>query len=86
MAEKVAKATTITTPGSTTAMAARSLRGSSENRPVERIIRFLLMMCGLPSVVTTFAIVAVLIEETVRFFIDVSPVDFFFGTRWAPLL
>ena len=86
MAEKVAKATTITTPGSTTAMAARSLRGSSENRPVERIIRFLLMMCGLLSVVTTFAIVAVLIEETVRFFIDVSPVDFFFGTRWAPLL
>jgi phosphate transport system permease protein len=62
----------------------RSLRGSSENRPSERIVRGLLMLCGLLSVATTFAIVAVLIEETIRFFTHVSPVTFFTGTEWAP--
>ena len=67
-------------------MASRSLRGSTENRPAERIVRGVLAMCGLLSVATTFAIVAVLIGETVAFFAEVSPVDFFTGTRWTPLL
>ena len=67
-------------------MATRSLRGSTENRPVERLVRGLLAACGLLSVATTFAIVAVLIEETARFFVEVSPIDFFTGTTWTPLL
>ncbi|MDQ3549827.1 MAG: phosphate ABC transporter permease subunit PstC [Chloroflexota bacterium] len=66
-------------------MGTRSLRGSTENRPVERFIRGLLATCGLLSVATTFAIVAVLIGETVGFFAEVSPVDFFTGTTWTPL-
>lgn len=86
MAEKAAKATNVAVAPPNPGMAARSLRGSSENRPAERAIRFFLMLCGLLSVATTFAIVAVLIEETARFFLEVSPIDFFFGTRWAPLL
>jgi phosphate transport system permease protein len=60
------------------------LRGSSENRLGERLIRYLLLLCGLLSIATTFAIVFVLIEETVRFFAEVSVVDYFTGTEWAP--
>lgn len=72
-------------PAAATSWAAgRSLRGASENRLSERVIRGLLMFCGLLSVATTFAIVAVLIGETARFFAEVSPVDFFTGTEWAP--
>jgi phosphate transport system permease protein len=74
----------IAQPASPTWAGTRSLRGSSENRLGERVIRGLLMLCGLLSVATTFAIVAVLIGETVSFFADVSPVDFFTGTEWAP--
>jgi phosphate transport system permease protein len=62
-----------------------SLRGSSENRLGERLIRGLLMACGLLSIATTLAIVAVLIGETLSFFQEVSPLDFFVGTEWAPL-
>lgn len=85
MAEKVAGSAAPVTATRDSQMSARSLRGSSENRLGERIIRGLLLLCGLLSVLTTFAIIAILIEEAVRFFIDVSPVDFFFGTVWTPL-
>ena len=85
MAEKVAKPGTPLGATAGPAMASRSLHGSTENRPVERLIRGLLAACGLLSVVTTFAIVAVLIGETVGFFAEVSPVDFFTGTKWTPL-
>ena len=63
----------------------RSLRGSSENRLSERLTRGFLLACGLLSIATTFAIIAVLIEETIQFFRHVSPVDFFTGTTWTPL-
>ncbi len=86
MADKAAQpATPIGVTADTPGMASRSLRGSTENRPIERFIRGLLTVCGLISVVTTFAIIAVLIEETLRFFAEVSPVDFFTGTTWTPL-
>jgi len=37
------------------------------------------------SVVTTAAIVLTLLGETVSFFQDVSPIEFFTGTKWTPL-
>ena len=52
----------------------------------ERVIHALLFLCALVSVATTLGIVWVLIEEPLRFFAKVSPIEFFFGTRWAPLL
>ncbi|MGH8596285.1 MAG: phosphate ABC transporter permease subunit PstC, partial [Gammaproteobacteria bacterium] len=52
----------------------------------ERAIHTLLFVCALVSVATTLGIVWVLIEEPFKFFTKVSPIDFFFGTRWAPLL
>jgi phosphate transport system permease protein len=51
----------------------------------ETLIHGLLLACALISVVTTFAIVLVLLEETVAFFREISLVDFFTGTKWTPL-
>jgi phosphate transport system permease protein len=43
-----------------------------------------LFACAAMSVLTTAGIVFVLAEETFLFFKEVSPIDFFTGTRWAP--
>jgi phosphate transport system permease protein len=52
----------------------------------ERIIERLLFMAAALSVLTTFAIIAVLAVETFEFFLEVSPVEFFTGTRWSALI
>jgi phosphate transport system permease protein len=51
----------------------------------ETLIHGVLLACAIVSVLTTFAIVVVLMEETIAFFGEVSPVDFFGGTKWTPL-
>jgi phosphate transport system permease protein len=50
----------------------------------ERVIVGILFLCGAVSVVTTFAIVAVLANETVPFFREVSLGQFFGDTVWQP--
>lgn len=45
-----------------------------------------LFACALLSIATTAGIIWVLTSESIRFFIAVSPLRFFFGTRWTPLL
>ncbi len=40
---------------------------------------------AMVSVFTTFGIVFTLIFETIEFFLEVSPVEFFTATRWTPL-
>jgi len=52
----------------------------------ERLIEGALLGCALLSVVTTVGIVVVLVGESLTFFRHVSPLAFFAGTRWAPLL
>ena len=52
----------------------------------ESAIRYALFTCASLSIVTTAGIIWVLASESVRFFTHVSPLEFFFGTRWAPLL
>ncbi len=60
-------------------------RRDSRRREVkERVIKYLLTACAYLSVFTTFGIVVVLFEETVRFFLEVSIVEFLTSTRWAP--
>ncbi|MEK9630173.1 MAG: phosphate ABC transporter permease subunit PstC [Nitrospinota bacterium] len=61
-----------------------SLKGSK--RWSEEIIKGILFLCSLLSVLTTFAIVWILVKEAGVFFQEVSAFDFLFGTRWAPLL
>lgn len=51
----------------------------------ERLVIALCFLCATISVATTFGIIWVLAEETFLFFRKVSPLEFFFGTRWAPL-
>ena len=54
-------------------------------RSGEGLIKGALALCALVSVLTTIGIVAALLEPSLEFFRDVSVVDFFTGTDWAPL-
>jgi phosphate transport system permease protein len=58
---------------------------AARRRTGEDVIRVVLALCALVSVLTTVAIVIALIVPALEFFADVSPIDFFFGTEWAPL-
>lgn len=49
----------------------------------ERIIETLLFLAAVVGVVTTVGIVVVLAYETLEFFQEVSPVEFFTGTVWS---
>lgn len=60
------------------------LAGGSVRGVRERIIKWLLAGCAVISIATTFGIIASLAFETVDFFSEVSPVEFFTGTDWAP--
>lgn len=51
----------------------------------ERIIELILMFAALVAVATTFAIVGVLLYESLSFFKTVSVVEFFTDTQWTPL-
>ena len=51
----------------------------------EAAIHGLLLFCALVSILTTFGIIAVLLEETVGFFRDVSIWEYLTDTRWTPL-
>jgi len=51
----------------------------------ERIIELILMMAALVAVATTFAIVGVLLYESLSVFKTVSVIEFFTDTQWTPL-
>ena len=59
-------------------------RNSRAREVRERVIKVLLTACAYLSIFTTVGIVVVLLEETARFFLKVSPVEFLTSTRWAP--
>lgn len=51
---------------------------------VERAVMAILMLASLVAILTTLGIFVSLVFETLRFFGMVSPLDFLFGTFWAP--
>ena len=51
---------------------------------VERFMLWTLILSSTIAILTTFGIVGSLITETLRFFGQVSPFNFFFGTVWDP--
>jgi len=55
-------------------------------RPGELAVVVLLWACGAISLVTTVLIVTTLFGETIDFFREVSPADFFLETRWQALI
>ena len=61
-----------------------SLR-SSRKHYGEKVIQVLLGLCALISILTTLGIVVSLLFPALEFFAEVSPVEFFTGTTWAPL-
>ena len=70
--------------GQDTEAIARRARRRKLRRLQEAPIYVFLMACALLSIGTTAGIVLVLAEETFLFFKEVSIIDFFTGTRWAP--
>jgi phosphate transport system permease protein len=52
----------------------------------ERIIEVLLFGAAAFGVVTTIGIITVLALQTLEFFLEVSPVEFFTGTHWSALI
>ncbi len=54
-------------------------------RLLEQAIGYALFLCAAITVLTTMGIVAILVIEGLQFFGDVSPWEFFTGTKWTPL-
>lgn len=79
------EATHIQMETATTRQIALSLRRRPTRRIREQMLQALFFLCAAVSVLTTFGIIAVLLEETLRFFERVSIADFLTGTRWTPL-
>ena len=67
-----------------TVVSARLARNIRRNIK-ERMIEFILMLAALSAVATTFAIVAILLTESLGFFKTVSFIDFITDTQWTPL-
>jgi phosphate transport system permease protein len=61
------------------------LSGAASRRTSERIVGFLLWICGALSLLTTVGIIAVLIQQAFVFFTQVPVNDFLFGTNWTAL-
>ena len=51
---------------------------------VEKLIPFILLLCAIVSVLTTFGIVLTLLFETITFFTHVPMADFFASKEWYP--
>ena len=62
-----------------------SLSGQ-RSRLGERILNGLFFSCASISVLTTVVVISILAYETYGFFVEVSIIEFLFGTKWTPLL
>lgn len=51
---------------------------------VERIVRYMLIVCSLTAIFTTIGIILSVLFEAIRFFSLVSIWDFLFGLNWSP--
>lgn len=51
---------------------------------VERTIRVVLIIASSIAILTTVGIVLSLLFESIRFFAQVSPIEFLFGLQWSP--
>ncbi len=49
------------------------------------LIGAILFLCASVTVITTVGIVAILLIEGLSFFVEVSAIEFFTGTKWTPL-
>jgi phosphate transport system permease protein len=54
-------------------------------RTKEKAIEILMMACSFLTVLTTLGIILVLLIDSIKFFSEVSIIDFFTDTQWTPL-
>ncbi len=59
------------------------LRQRARNQ-VEGFVLFALIGASTVAILTTIGIILSMLGETIHFFSDVNPIDFFFGTVWDP--
>ena len=52
----------------------------------EKVIKYILFGCGMISIFITISILFILFKESALFFTNISPVEFFTGKQWTPLL
>ncbi len=71
-------------PGQPSGMRRRGPVEARLRRGREAAVHGILFLCALVSVLTTIAIIATLLEETVAFFGEVSIIEFATGTKWFP--
>jgi len=57
---------------------------ASAKRPGEAVVKMVLRIAAAITVAVTVGIVLALLIPSLRFFAEVSPIEFLFGTRWAP--
>lgn len=69
--------------GAAVGLAAIKPRARARNN-VERVMLWSLISASTIAVLTTVGIVLSMLSETVHFFSEVSPMNFFFGTVWDP--
>ena len=63
-----------------------NILSQKKSRLGETLLDRLFFLCACLSILTTATVVALLTWETIVFFQQVSPMEFFFTTRWTPLL
>jgi phosphate transport system permease protein len=51
---------------------------------VETVVKMLMIICSSIAILTTVGIVMSMLVESLHFFAEVSPLDFFFGLVWDP--
>ena len=67
--------------------ASRKLQPSFRaQQSIENYVKYFLFFCSSVAVLTTVGIVFSLLFESLRFFSDVSVVEFLFGTKWYPYI
>lgn len=76
----------MTAPTSATAPRAPQALARSRPRYGETLIKALLLAAALLSIATTIGIVVSLLEPTIRFFGEISLLEFFGSADWGPLI
>ena len=65
--------------------AQRAVRPALRARPrVEKAVNWVLLIASIVAILTTIGIVLSLLFESLRFFGQVSPIEFLFGLTWSP--
>ena len=81
---QVAQPGTVAGPRSSRPGTSPSPLRSSIRRPGEAVARWILRAAAAITIAITIGIVVALLVPSIGFFTEVSPIEFLFGTRWAP--